>query len=50
MKEEDIPKTTFKTRFVHYKFTLLPFGLINSPGVFMILMNGAFYKYLEKFV
>jgi hypothetical protein len=50
IKEDDIPKTTFKTRFGHYKFTILPFGLTNAPGVFMSLMNGVFRKYLDKFV
>jgi hypothetical protein len=50
IKEEDIPKTTFKTRFRHYEFTVLPFGLTNAPGVFMSLMNGVFHEYLDKFV
>jgi hypothetical protein len=50
IKEEDIPKTTFKMRFGHYKFIVLPFGLTNTPGVFMSLMNGVFCKYLDKFV
>jgi hypothetical protein len=43
IKEEDIPKTTFNMRFKHYEFTILPLGLTNAPGVFMILMNGVFY-------
>jgi hypothetical protein len=50
IKEDDIPKTTFKTRFGHYEFMVLPFGLTNAPGVFMSLMNGVFRKYLDKFV
>ena len=50
IKEDDIPKTAFKTRFGHYEFTVLPFGLTNAPGVFMSLMNVVFRKYLEKFV
>jgi hypothetical protein len=37
-------------RFGHYKFIVLPFGLTNSPGVFMSLMNGVFRKYLDKFI
>jgi hypothetical protein len=37
-------------RFGHYEFTVLPFGLTNSPGVFMSLMNGVFHEYLDKFV
>jgi hypothetical protein len=40
----------FKMRFGHYDFIVLPFGLTNSPGIFMILMNRVFRKYLEKFV
>jgi hypothetical protein len=50
IKEEDVPKTTFKTRFGHYEFTVLPFGLTNASGVFMSLMNGVFREYLDKFV
>jgi len=50
IKEDDIPKTSFKTRFGDYEFTILPFGLTNAPGVFMSLMNGVFCKYLDKLV
>jgi hypothetical protein len=50
IKEDDIPKTAFKTRFGHYEFTVFPFGLTNAPGVFMSLMNGVFREYLDKFV
>jgi hypothetical protein len=50
IKEEDIPKTSFKMRFGHYEFTVLPFGLTNALRVFMNLMNGVFHEYLEKFV
>jgi hypothetical protein len=50
IKEDDIPKTAFKTRFGQYEFTVLPFGLTNAPGVFMSLMNGVFREYLDKFV
>jgi hypothetical protein len=50
IKEDDIPKTTFKMTFGHYEFTVLPFGLTNAPGVFMSLMNGVFRKLLDKFV
>jgi hypothetical protein len=49
IKEDDVPKTAFKTRFGHYKFIVLPFGLTNAPGVFMSLMNGVFHEYLDKF-
>jgi hypothetical protein len=50
IKEDDIPKTAFKTRFGHYEFTVLPFGLTNAPGVFMSLMNEVFREYFYKFV
>jgi hypothetical protein len=50
IKEDDVPKTTFKTRFGHYEFIVLLFGLTNSLGVFMSLMNGVFHEYLDKFV
>jgi hypothetical protein len=50
IKEEDIPKTVFKTRFKHCEFTVLPFGLTNTSRVFMSLMNGVFREYLDKFV
>jgi hypothetical protein len=50
IKEEDTPNTTFKTRFIHYEFTVLPFGLTNASRVFMSLMNGVFREYLDKFV
>jgi hypothetical protein len=50
IKESDIPKTAFRTRFGHYEFVVVPFGLTNSPSVFMSLMNGVFRKYLDRFV
>jgi hypothetical protein len=50
IKEEDINKTTFRTRYDHYEFTVGPFGLSNAPVVFMCLMNGIFGNYLDKFV
>ena len=50
IKNEDISKTTFKTRYGHYEFTMVPFGLTNAPTVFMCLMNGVFIKYLDYFL
>jgi hypothetical protein len=50
IKEEYISKTTFRTRYVHYEFTMVPFGLSNAPVVFMCLMNGIFINYLDKFI
>ena len=50
IKEDDVTKTTFKTSFGHYGFTVLPFGLTNAPVIFMSLMNRVFREYLDKFV
>jgi hypothetical protein len=50
IKDEDINKATFRTRYGHYEFTVVTFGLSNTPVVFMCLMNGVFNKYLDKFV
>jgi hypothetical protein len=50
IKEEDINKATFRTRYGHYEFTVLPFGLSNAPAIFMCLMNNVFQEYLDKFV
>jgi len=49
-KEEDISKTAFRTRYGHYEFTVMPFGLSNTPTIFVCLMNGVFRNYLDKFV
>jgi hypothetical protein len=50
IKEEDISKTTFRTRYGHYEFVVVPFGLTNAPTVFMCLMNAIIRNYLDKFV
>jgi hypothetical protein len=50
IKDEDISKTAFRTRYGHYEFIVVPFGLSNAPVVFMCLMNGVFREYLNKFV
>ncbi|GJW84389.1 putative reverse transcriptase domain-containing protein [Tanacetum coccineum] len=50
VRDEDIPKTAFRTRYGHYEFQVIPFGLTNAPTVFMDLMNQVCKPYLDKFV
>lgn len=40
VKDKDIPKTSFRIHFRHYEFVVVPFGLTNSPSVFMSMING----------
>ena len=47
IKDEDISKTTFCTRYGHYEFVVMPFGLTNAPTAFMDLMNRVFKSYLD---
>ena len=50
IKDKDISKTTFRTRYGHYEFVVLPFGLTNAPKTFMSLMHGIFHSYLDNFM
>ncbi|GJS57891.1 putative nucleotidyltransferase, ribonuclease H [Tanacetum coccineum] len=50
VREEDIPKMAFKTRYGHYEFQVMPFGLMNAPAVYMDLMNRVCKPFLDKFM
>ena len=46
----NVHKTAFRTRYGHYEFLVMPFGLINAPAIFMDLLNHVFRPYVDRFV
>jgi hypothetical protein len=50
IREHDIPKTAFFTRYGSYEYTVMPFRLTNAPSYFMNMMNKLFMEFLDKFV
>jgi hypothetical protein len=50
IRPEDVPKTTFSTRYELYEYLVMSFGLTNAHSHFMYLMNSIFMPELDKFV
>jgi len=50
VKDEDMQKTAFRTRYGHYEYSVMAFGVTNASGVFMDYMNRIFHAYLDPFV
>ena len=50
IREQDIPKTAFTTRYGLYEYTVMSFGLTKAPAYFMNMMNKVFMEFLDKFI
>ncbi|KAK2436721.1 hypothetical protein QL285_021693 [Trifolium repens] len=50
VREEDVQKTAFRSRYGHYEYLVMPFGVTNAPAIFMDYMNRIFHTFLDKFV
>ena len=50
VRDSDIPKTAFRTRYFHNEFVVVSFGLANAPATLIDSMNNVFKQYLDLFV
>jgi hypothetical protein len=50
IRESDIPKAAFRTLYGLYEYTVMSFGLTNTPAYFMYLLNKVFMEYLDRFI
>ena len=50
VREDDVPKTVFRTRYGHYEFLVMSFRLTNAQTTFMDLMNWGFQTYFDRFI
>lgn len=49
VREQDVPKMAFRTRYGQFDYLVMPFGFTNAPTTFMALMNRIFAPYLHKY-